>query len=365
MAFSYYRTITVDKSKVPSDQTNFPVLVAVTHATLKTVGNGGHVQNSSGHDINFTSDSAGTQLLTWELEKYDAATGEVVAWVKIPSLSSSVGTVFYMFYGDSGISTLQTTPANVWDANFDGVYHLKSSGASVVLTDSTSNARNGSALTNAAAVGTGKADGAGDFNAADPDVVAITTVNNPTVYTISAWVKPADTTDRSVICMTDVSGPGSVLSNQIRTYNNYFHHYYYNSAFPAGGRIQTGSTLYIVGSWYQVTVVANESSGYRRLYVNGASDATAQSDVTGIYSLGDRYHIGSTSQAAGAGTTVANWNGLIDEIRISKVERSADWIMTEYNNIKNAAAFYSMTDEMAVGAGATVTKVMSNLLFGV
>lgn len=49
-----YKALTVDHTKVSvSDQTNFPVLVAFTDASLKTTANGGRVSNSSGFDITF------------------------------------------------------------------------------------------------------------------------------------------------------------------------------------------------------------------------------------------------------------------------------------------------------------------------
>ncbi len=42
-----------------------------------------------------------------------------------------------------------------------------------------------------------------------------------------------------------------------------------------------------------------------------------------------------------------NFNGIIDEARISNVARSADWIATEYANQSGSTAFYT------VGAAAT------------
>jgi hypothetical protein len=36
------------------------------------------------------------------------------------------------------------------------------------------------------------------------------------------------------------------------------------------------------------------------------------------------------------------WDNLIDEVRVSSVARSADWIKTEYNNQSNPSAFYSI-----------------------
>jgi hypothetical protein len=46
VAYSFKRTITVDHTQVGgTDSTNFPLAVAGTYADLKTVGNGGSVQN--------------------------------------------------------------------------------------------------------------------------------------------------------------------------------------------------------------------------------------------------------------------------------------------------------------------------------
>src|SRR5207302_7471913 len=37
----------------------------------------------------------------------------------------------------------------------------------------------------------------------------------------------------------------------------------------------------------------------------------------------------------------ANFTGSMDEVRLSNVARSADWIATEYNNQSSPAAFYN------------------------
>ena len=114
------RSMTIDHTKVPSTQSNFTVLVSLTDPALKTVANGGHVANANGYDIGFYADSGGTTKLKWEVEKYDGTTGNLIAWVKIPSVSSSIDTVFYLMYGDSAINTDQSDPPNTWDLNFKG-----------------------------------------------------------------------------------------------------------------------------------------------------------------------------------------------------------------------------------------------------
>ena len=120
MAFGYYRSLTVQSSQVPSTQTDFPVLVSVTHADLKSTGNGGHVQSSSGFDIRPYSDSALTTALTFELEFYDPVNGILVMWVKIASLSD--GLVFYLAYGDAGLTTDGSNSAT-WSNSFASVFN--------------------------------------------------------------------------------------------------------------------------------------------------------------------------------------------------------------------------------------------------
>ena len=135
--YNSYRAITIDHTKVPNtDQSNFPVLISGTYPYLATVANGGQVQNSSGYDIVFTSDAGGTSKLNYEIESYDAATGSIIAWVQIPTLSHTADTVIYLQYGNSIISASQQNKTGVWDSNFIGVWHL-SDGTSLSGSDST------------------------------------------------------------------------------------------------------------------------------------------------------------------------------------------------------------------------------------
>ena len=83
---AFTRSLTIDHTQVPSTLSDFPVLVSFTNATFKTVANGGHVLGTN--MFTFSSDSGGSSLLKWEVERYNATTGELIAWVKIASVSS-------------------------------------------------------------------------------------------------------------------------------------------------------------------------------------------------------------------------------------------------------------------------------------
>src|SRR4029077_8512824 len=119
------KAITVDHTKVSgsSSLANFPVLFSVTDANLKSVANGGSVGKSDGTDILFTAGDAVTKL-SHEIERYNPATGELVAWVKVPALSPSTDTGLYIYYGNAAAADQQDR-VNTWDSNYKIVNHLK------------------------------------------------------------------------------------------------------------------------------------------------------------------------------------------------------------------------------------------------
>ena len=56
------------------------------------------------------------------------------------------------------------------------------------------------------------------------------------------------------------------------------------------------------------------------------------------------FHVGR-QWFAGSGDP---WDGIIDEVRVSTVERDADWISTEYNNQVSGSTFLSLGVEEAL-----------------
>ena len=132
--WSYRKQITIDNTKVDNDLTNFPVLINLSSDSSLAAN-----ALASGNDILFTS-SDGTTKLDHEIETYTSGSGALVAWVKVPSLSNSVDTELYMYYGNSGALDQQAA-TDTWDANYLGVWHMdETSGA---IDDSSINNYNG------------------------------------------------------------------------------------------------------------------------------------------------------------------------------------------------------------------------------
>ncbi len=161
--YSNRRTVTIDHTKVPdTDQTNFPMLFSGKYPYLATTSNGGGVTNSSGYDIVFALDAAGTTILPFEQESYDPSTGKVNYWVQVPSVSHAYDTVIFLFYGNSSISTDHSNKTGTWDSNFKGVWHM-GNGTTLSAADSTANGNNGTVGGSPTAI-TGQISGAVNFS---------------------------------------------------------------------------------------------------------------------------------------------------------------------------------------------------------
>jgi hypothetical protein len=105
-AWGYRKEVTIDRTKVVADQKEFPLLINIgfdpdlaTQARL----NGG--------DIIFTLGD-GTTKLPVKVESYTSASGALVAWVKVPLLSSLENTRLFMYYGNPAAVDEQDTKAN-------------------------------------------------------------------------------------------------------------------------------------------------------------------------------------------------------------------------------------------------------------
>jgi hypothetical protein len=85
-----------------------------------------------------------------------------------------------------------------------------------------------------------------------------------------------------------------------------------------------GNTAITPNMWYHV--VGTYDGSTLRLYINGAVQSWEAQASGAIGGNSLDVNIGRWSDGSNY------WNGLIDEVRISNAARSAEWIVTEYNN---------------------------------
>ncbi len=138
--WAYRKAITIDHTKVAggADLSDFPVLINLGSDAQLAAG-----AQADGDDILLTS-ADGTTKLDHEIETYVTASGEFMAWVRVPTLSASLDTVLYLYYGNAGAAN-QENSGGVWDSDYQGVWHLDEmgDGTSEEYKDATSNVNNG------------------------------------------------------------------------------------------------------------------------------------------------------------------------------------------------------------------------------
>ncbi|MFA5859958.1 MAG: DUF2341 domain-containing protein, partial [Elusimicrobiota bacterium] len=366
-SWNYRKAITIDKTKVSTASgtalSNFPVLLHVAgDANLKYTGSGGNVASSTGGDILITS-SDGTSLLNYEIEKYSSSTGETIAWVKVPTLSTTTDTTLYMYYGNAS-APYNATTTGVWDANYKGVWHFGDS--------STLNLKNSvtgvDGTNSGVAAIAGKISGAASFM--DATDIFTTDINgNYSSITIEAWAyqgggggsnlpriieKRAVLEDAQEITVYLNSGLASNSNYQVGTRWNGIDVSWYTT--PDGEFID--NTIQHIAAAYDGSSTANNGLLYldsisKPVLEQGTAPAGTRGTNSANYTIGNRAY-----------DLARYWGGWIDEVRISDTIRSADWIATGYANQNSTTTFYAVNGQETPSAGVLSVVINSNLTIG-
>ncbi|HEX3030996.1 MAG TPA: DUF2341 domain-containing protein, partial [Bacillota bacterium] len=328
----YYKKITIDHTKVSNtDQTNFPVLISLTGLS--------HI-NTDGSDVRFTAGDGVTELPR-EIDSYSG--GSLTAWVKVPSLSATVDTVVYMYYGDPSLTEPEANSAygknSVWDSNFKVVYHMNNASAATV-SDSTANGQTGLKAVGGSTEISGAIGKAQSFDGID-DVISMPQKSLTGPTTFQGIIKRNVTGTRQHILSNNLPGVGT---NQRLFINGDNARYdMFNGAPTQTQNLVVGTTVLGTTDYYYMTGVYDGSSV--NIYVNGQLE-TSKTVYAPPDNIDSNYFIGAYQ--TGSGTYGEFVNGNIDEVRMSDTARSADWIRTEYTNQSNPGAFYAVGTETAV-----------------
>lgn len=311
------------------DQTNFPALIHLVDNDLKTVASGGHVQ--SGYDIIFALPDK--TLLADEIEYYNGATGEMRAWVKIPTLSASINTTICMYYNNSQITSSQENETAVWGDNFVGVWHLDETGIGAAgdFEDSTSylshsvNTANQPTKTSLWYGGAQSFDGSSQYL----DLSNGNQFNLTTNMTIGFLINKTSDGD-SYLLVKNVASFGDIAygfqwideTNKILFFSN-------------GSGMQSKSNMVAINTPYYFDFTYDGKNIH--MYVNGRLGSSSTWTTSIPTNMG--HLVLATRNGA-----PPSFRGTIGEVHMSNVARSSDWIQTEYNNMVSPSTF-SVFDE--------------------
>jgi len=327
--WQYRKQITIDHTQVADDLTNFPVLVSTHDADLSQKA------QADGGDILFMNDIGESTRLFYDLESYDASSGTLVTWVNISYLSSNDDTVFYMYYGNPSCIN-QEYPEKTWDSHYQAVWHMNDA-TQTTISDSTINGYTGTKkaanepIAATAQIGKGQTfDGSNDY------IQFSSTIIGTGVKSWSFW---ANTT------MTAPSGGfAGLLGNALNGGSN-------DKGFCSaiGGtwpdmNFEIGNTV-TAGHFLTIGIDIPDSNLHYYTAVYDGTDLKAYRDGSyvamdntkdGTEAAGDyNFMVGRSNIGGGS----YYFHGTLDEIRVSNIAKSANWISTEYMNQNDPTGF--------------------------
>ncbi|MFX1283441.1 MAG: DUF2341 domain-containing protein [Promethearchaeota archaeon] len=321
-SFGYRRDIVIDRNEIAGDLRNFPVLIDISSTSFKE-----SQIRSDANDILFTDEFQ--NKLDFEIDYFSQTPtqGRLITWVKIPYLYESVDTVISLYYGGTSPLESQQDPVGVWESDV-GVWHLSEdpSDTDPQFSDSTGNSNDGTAvaLTTSNQV-TGIIDGSLEFDDTNERHVEVnhsSSLQLSSNISVFTWVKTTDSdSDVGVI----VAKWGSQSTDR-----NYWLGKLdaANIAFYVDDTQTVSSNLNLINNdiWHLVVGVADALNGQLRLYVDGVLRNSASYDGTS-FTGSSSFHVGNSP-----GEIFQEWNGLVDEVRVSGRIYSVEWQTTSYNN---------------------------------
>lgn len=313
--------LTIDNGDIDAALVNFPVLVYISASS--GIGNTDLsgvfdelTLDANRKKIAVTTSDGVTQCYV-EIERWDDANEKAWLWVKVPAVSNTADTVLYLYYdvsqpdNDTYVGDTNSTPAeNVWDANFKMVHHMGTGATGE--TDSTDGNND---LTEFGTVDQidGKVGKARDllgtddyFEYADADLGI-----GSSPFTVEHLFK-ADgiATQRLLYTYNPSKGIYTSLLTNGRI----------NGVVVADATVTIESAInqYVVGTWYYF-VFTRDASGNIEIFldlVSKGTDVGAGGSIDG----GGHGHIGVDF------THALDYNGKLDETRVSNVERTPAWL---------------------------------------
>ena len=304
---SLFIDTTVNGANVSGSVTNFPLLLRFSSNNFNFAQ-----AQSDGRDLRFTT-TAGAAL-SYQIEQWDAVNGKGAVWVRIPAIAGNSTQEVVMYWGKSGVATASSGSSVFNSSNgYASVHHMGDTLADSVGT--TTPANNSTTATNGL-IGRSRTFAAGQGIQCGTAISGLPTGAGP--FSTGAWIRPS-TSGTVVLGWGLEQAQGKVIMNlasppRIRV-DGYF-----------GGADVGGTAAIPLSEW--VYIVHTYQSTGTWLYVNGVLDASTGGGLMNM-PASSRFDIGGFVPTHGF-----NFVGDMDEVRISKVVRSADWVKLEYENQK-------------------------------
>ena len=354
--YANHKRITIESSFIDATLADFPILVHDDTGDLL-----GEVLNNAS-DIGFWNDGNSTQY-NHEIEWFNWSNGELWVWVNVTSISSSVDTVLWMYYGDSdGGYPIGYNPTDVWDSNYVAVFHMND--ASGDLDDKTSNSNDFADSGSPTYQQSGKIGYSilGDGSSACFEN-AVLDISGYSAMSVECWYKNDNLATASNSWMFASVWQYSTLEDIRLSYRHETgtgdsgFQYLWDDYTPTEGEGGLDRNYDYIETWqyYASTLDNNAGSGECFGYLNTTrvvSDTTVSFGFDGMrndHAIGAR--IDSSSDPYNF------FKAFMDEFRISDVARSQSWLNASFHTQNISAGFIKFGDEESGSATTSVDAI--------
>ena len=281
---------------------------------------------ADGADVRFV-DATGA-MLPHEIEVWDPEGGEAEIWVRVPTLAD--GARLFLYAGQPAAADTQD-PAAVWSSGFLAVWHLGPDAVDSVA---------GTALENAGTLDAdgqiGRArsfDGTAALMRPDPSLPLLALFEQRA--TISAWIRPMGFGQGGFGRILDVSSAntsidGWGLSVAASSPDGPTQNIRFGFGYTGASASWRSAEDIVLDQWQHVAVAyqGGDPVAPPEIYVN-AITGPPPGESTGAGMPNQVTMAPAAIGAIGSGD-IRFFDGVIDELRVSSVGRTADWVAAEH-----------------------------------
>ena len=283
-----------------------------------------------GKDLRFVDGDDKTPL-EFHVELFDGTNELALVWVQVPKLEPKADTgTIWLYYGNQK-AAIAADSKTTYDGNQTAVLHFAEAGTA--FKDSTAYGHSPT-VTGVTHTPTGVADGAAVFDGASKlSWAPVPPLKVGAIgMTFSAWVKPADATQRATLfSQREGSNAVQVVYDQGKLYARAFGQETAKVDLPAG-------------AWHHVALTLADGL---TLYLDGkpvANAAVKAADLGGEIVVGDGY------------------KGDLDELQLSNLARPAGWLEVQAKSQSDSAKLVTVSADGESGEGGGSTSYVAILL---
>ena len=305
---SLFILTTPDGANLPASvsEDGFPLLVRLNNDFFDF-----KQAKANGEDIRFTS--GGGAPLTFQIEEWNPTSGYANIWVRIPTIKGNARQEIKMHWGKTDANSESNGAAVFNESNgYLSVWHMDDTVKDEV---GTLESKNVGTTATAGLIGVARHFGDGQGISCGDKITKLPV--GPSPHSTEAWFR-ATATNGTIVAWGNDQQQGKLVLKVGSPPHVHADTYFSNGNVAGESALSKSEWIHVAHTY---------TSTGARIYVNGVLDGTAKGGASMDVKNPARLWIGGWYNSY-------SFSGDIDEVRLSKVARSAEWLKMQYENQK-------------------------------